>query len=642
MPFRQPKEKTLQARALTDPRPRFVSLVQAGANQTPLRSVKVDLIHVENEPMTKIAALKAEGHEVKRMLIKTGKTFPDEAAVQKFLEDGGYDASTLKATDEGFELTNEDGEFTDDVRVVEVSEDITVEVGKLVMPEADEADAETKAKDQANKAGSAITDVKVIDAKKDEGEEAGEDGTKKGEGEEDKSDEDTTLGDEDNVSTREGQMAAGIDGSLKPIRQRSKPTVEAEKEDCACGKTPCGCEGEDATKQSEADCGPDEVFMDGKCVKSEVKVGDEVFQVMTEPLTDLPVTIPAGSFEVTDKVETISGDCGPGHTMISAGGRSFCVPTGDRSPISDSSEVTAPNAGGGQDSAGPAGTTPVSGQTQRTEEDADKDGGTDEVTEGATKGDGDAGDGDAGGSGSAGADAGGSNEVKVGKANEGTIKTEAIAAKFDEFAAHFSDGMSLSEVMDDANDGFPPGLEMVILAAVMAMRNNFLAGNVEAVRQVGTDLGEVAAMLGSMFEVAERAEDRQKFIDIVSGTYAELGWPQPESEGEGGDEENAAKGTDQDDGVLATALSELTATMKSIAVGLSEVQAKQDAQAEDATDLADRVEQVETLKQTRKGADDGDAGAAANAPKESPIAGIALRGALGITQSATRSDKFGG
>lgn len=634
MAFRQPKEKTLLARALTDPRPRFVSLVTAGANQTPIRSVKVDLIHLENEPMTKIAALKAEGHEVKRMTFKTGETFTDEAAVRKFLEDGGYDASSLKATDDGFEITNGEDEFTDDVRVVEVDEDITVEVGKLVTPEVKEADAEAKAKDQANKAGSAITDVKVIDAKKDEGEDKGE-----GKGEDAAKGEGDAAGEEDNVSTREGQMAAGIDGSLKPIRQRSKPVVEAEKSGCGCGKTPCDCEGgteEEATKQTEADCGPDEVFMDGKCVKSEVKVGDELFQIMTEPLTDLPVTIPAGSFEVTDKVETISGDCGPGHTMISAGGRSFCVPTGDRTPVADSSEVTAPNAGGGQDSAGPAGTSPVSGQTQRTE-DEDSDG---KAEDGETEPQAETQDAESTNEPAEGAEPL-PTALKIEKVPEGTIKTQAIAAKFDEFAVHFSDGMSLAEVMDDANDGFPPGLEMVIFAAVMAMRNNFLAGDMSAVRQVGTDLGEVAAMLGDMFEMIERAEDRQKFIDIVSGTFAELGWPVEEPEGEDGDGQDTAKGTDQDEGVLATALSELTAAMKSIADGLGEVKAKQDAQAEAAADLTDRVEQVETLKQTRKGADDGDADVAANAPKESPIAGIALRGALGITQTATRADTFG-
>ena len=39
--FRNPRSKEVNARALTDPKPAYVSIVQAGANQAPFRSVKM-------------------------------------------------------------------------------------------------------------------------------------------------------------------------------------------------------------------------------------------------------------------------------------------------------------------------------------------------------------------------------------------------------------------------------------------------------------------------------------------------------------------------------------------------------------------------------------------------------------------------
>jgi len=585
--FRNPKKKTIDARKLTDPHPRFVSLVQAGANQTPIRSIKVDQ-SMEDDPM-KIAALKADGHEVKRITFKIGDQFADEAAVRAFLDEGGYDVSTLKATDDGFEVTNDTSEFTGESNVVKVSDDLEVEVGKLAVEESEDDDAEAKAEAQANKAGSAITGVKVTDKK----------GKKKEAGAEGEDDEDEAArkaseaaaaeaneGTDDEGEDAEGILVAGLDGSLKPIRKRAKP-AESEKDivtDEAAQK---------AEHAGDADCGPGEVLKDGKCVSTVAKVGDEAFNINLEATDVEGIVVPEMSFEVTEKVEVLSGDCGPGHTMLSVGGRTFCVPTGDRAPISQDMEVTAPNPAGGQGGAS-AGGAPVSGQVQR------EDG-----------------------------------EVVLRCVEDGVIKTESIRVKFDEFSAFFSDGKTLAEVMDDADDGFPPGLELVILAAVTAMRNSFLAGDIDAVRQAGTDLGIVAAMLGSLFESAEKAEDTQKLVDKMSGQFADLGWPQAEEEEDGqtGDE-TTSRDAGGGEAALATALSELTVTMKAIADSVGEVRKAQEDQAAASEDLTERVEAVETTKQTRKGAAEDDTAGAAIPVKKSPIADIRLRGALGITQSA--------
>lgn len=599
MAFRQPKEKRIQARSLTDPQPRFVSLVTAGANQTPIRSVKVDIVSVEEKEMTKkVMALKAEGHEIKSMVFtkSEGGKFETADDVQKFLDEGGIEGTIKEIKgDDGageFVVDNEQDEFTDDVRKIEVSEELTVFVGKLVTPEGEEVDLEAAAKARANKSGSAITKVEIVEVTETKTE-------NEDEGDEEEGDQGSAG------ATKEDQLTHGIDGSLKPVRTRTRakaePKAEANTEaaqkdgDCNCGEGESATKAGHANQMGEADCGPDEVFQDGKCVKTTAKVGDETFQVMFEPLAlsaevaGIAVTIPVGSFEVTEKVELLSGDCGPGHTLFSAGGRSFCVPTGDRSPVADNQEINAPNAAGGQGSAGFGGTTPAAGQVQRTE------------TKNTLRGD-------------------------------LEISTATIAEKFDEFSAFFSDGMTLSEVMDDANDGFPPGLDMVIMAAVMAMRNNFLVGDMDAVRQAGTDLGEVAAILGGLFETAEKSDERKKQIDALSGRFKELAFAEAE-EGTEGAEKND---TTEDQGPLAMALAGMASTMKSIADSLGEVKDVVTKNTGATEDLTDRVMTLETRRQTRKGADDGDAVNGSTVQKKSPLADIRLRGALGITNTANR------
>ena len=211
------------------------------------------------------------------------------------------------------------------------------------------------------------------------------------------------------------------------------------------------------------------------------------------------------------------------------------------------------------------------------------------------------------------------------------MATKEIAERFDEFSAHFSDGKTLGEVMDDANDGFPPGLEQVIFAAVMAMRNNFLSGDMAAVKQAGTDLGEVAAMLGGMFgETAER-EALKGWIDTLSGSvFTEaLGWPEP-SESAIKDQEDK---DNPKDSAMVEALSGIASTMKSIADQLGEVSTEVTATKVATADLTDRIKVVEDRRQTRKGAAEGDANDGSTVvPKASSELGkLTMRNQLGIT-----------
>lgn len=629
MAFREAKEKTIHARALTKPQPRFVSIVSAGANQTPIKTVKVDIVAIEEISMTtKIAALKAEGHEVKKITFKKGDTFADEAAVRSFLDEGGYAFTDIDETDNGFVVENKLDDFTDDVREVEVDDDLTVHVGKLVTPDESSVDSDDAAKAQANKAGSAITKIEPIESKKDE---PAADGTRS----------DKTL-------------LVGVDGSAKPVRKRERKRGpdEATRRGNSMGlmypkDEPVGGsdevtdeegvvdqaiteEGAKKALEETAQCGIDEVFMDGKCVKTTKVVEGQTFDLIWDKEVAKDMMVPLGSFVVpAEKVELVGGSCGNGHVAISVDGVMVCVPTGDRTPIENDKEVTAPAAGGGQNTAGFGGVSPAAGQTNRSEGDVKsivemispsmpevlktKDGRNCYVFKGKD------------------------NTRFQGQSvhtESPVVATKEIAERFDEFSAHFSDGKTLGEVMDDANDGFPPGLEQVIFAAVMAMRNNFLSGDMGAVKQAGTDLGEVAAMLGGMFgENAER-EALKGWIDDLSGQFENIGWlvaeEQPINSATKGQEN---KDTQDGTAPLAEALSGIASTMKTIADQLGEVKTEVTATKAATADLTDRVKVVEDRRQVRKGAAEGDVNDGSTVvPKVvSKLADITLKNQLGIT-----------
>lgn len=110
---RQPRARIMKAKALTAPEPEFVSQVRAGANQEPLRAVKMDtgisdvLALFETKELTmKEAVKKAQqaGHDIAQLVFKGGD-FSDRASVDAWLKEGGYS--------DGYEVTEKkDGDAT--------------------------------------------------------------------------------------------------------------------------------------------------------------------------------------------------------------------------------------------------------------------------------------------------------------------------------------------------------------------------------------------------------------------------------------------------------------------------------------------------------------------------------------------------
>jgi hypothetical protein len=91
---RNPRLRKKRVKALTDPKPEFVSLVFAGANKTPFRAMRSD---ESDHTMT----IKADTHAIARIEFDA-EQFADEAAVTAWLADGGYEGFTVAKTDTGF------------------------------------------------------------------------------------------------------------------------------------------------------------------------------------------------------------------------------------------------------------------------------------------------------------------------------------------------------------------------------------------------------------------------------------------------------------------------------------------------------------------------------------------------------------
>jgi hypothetical protein len=149
---RKPKIVQATAKALTDPRPQFVSLVESGANMTPFLAVKAD-----KPPAGDATAAKAASHEVARIVFRAEK-FADEGAVQAWLDDGGYEGYTITKAEGGFEVA---GTYTgDDVREIAM-DGMTI----FVAPRPVEAAKETPPPAEA--VASVITSVQPVAQKAD-------------------------------------------------------------------------------------------------------------------------------------------------------------------------------------------------------------------------------------------------------------------------------------------------------------------------------------------------------------------------------------------------------------------------------------------------------------------------------------------
>lgn len=164
---RNPRTRTIKARALTNPRPSFVSLVGAGANQRPFQSVKSDGTakspSIEDQEMAnQTTALKA-GYDIAALTFAAPQ-FTSLKAVQDWLDEGGY---------EGYEITEEGTTFVVANKTMAFEEGttetlegavagLTVSIGKLAEEAvAEKTDAEIEA-EAAKSNASSVQPVAIV------------------------------------------------------------------------------------------------------------------------------------------------------------------------------------------------------------------------------------------------------------------------------------------------------------------------------------------------------------------------------------------------------------------------------------------------------------------------------------------------
>lgn len=583
MAFRRAQTYEGNARALTDPKPAFVSIVQAGANQVPFNSVKMDMLDVEEigDMHERIEAMRTQGHEIVRLEFTKGDTFPDEAAVRAWLEAGGYALDGLREADHGWVLENDQDTFVEgSTSKVETPESlgVVVFVGKL-----DPAAAAEKEEGEDTHARGHVVDAEPVaqrddeqpaeetrtgkgedegegdTEKSEEDEDAGEPATEKAEGEGDEQDEETEKGEDDETAQKV---------------LRTVITYNAAHE----GGTP------KAAKDAEWDAGAErrEATVDDLMVMSAWRE-DKPREDLVKGDFKFPHHKAAGQHSVVYRALSAS-------IAVLNGGRG-----GANIPDSERSGVHRHLA-------------------KHYRDDFDEDApelASREVYE---------------------QNLAISNAVfdEAQKAAKFHIEGDEARAKFDDFMAFFSDGMTLAEVLKDGDDGLPPGFYEATNAMIVAMRNNLMSGNTGGVNAVARDFGSLVVALANTFsfEDAERAERAQKMIDLF-----QEGLPSEER-----DDEEAEQAEDAGDNPVLKAIGELADTVKenqtktdaAIAEVQQQVAATNKRVDEAEAGLTERVKTLEDRRQTRKGADAEGEGESPP-PKESPLAGIRTRGLLGIS-----------
>jgi hypothetical protein len=166
---------------MTDPKPNFVSVVKAGANQTPFRAVRIELS--EDTQMPKDVTTSDEspiirsdsfpvpaGFEIAAFRFDKD-AFPSEGDVKKWLEDGGYTDTEIRSEDGAFVVENTTVEFSEGAtqKIESHINGLTVFVGS-VKGEQDPAQ-KTEHEDaaaRAAEAGSGVIPVAPLASKKDE------------------------------------------------------------------------------------------------------------------------------------------------------------------------------------------------------------------------------------------------------------------------------------------------------------------------------------------------------------------------------------------------------------------------------------------------------------------------------------------
>lgn len=173
---RSPRARIMTAKALTSPEPEFVSQVRAGANQEPLRVVKMDMSTVEEivalfeakEISMKDAVKKAKaaGLDIIQLVFRGGD-FPDRASVDAWLKEGGYESGyeVTEKTDNGvteFTVASTVTKFKAGTsrKVKGQADGLTVFVGEVEGEVAVEKTSEEQTEEEVAAKGSAITSAK--------------------------------------------------------------------------------------------------------------------------------------------------------------------------------------------------------------------------------------------------------------------------------------------------------------------------------------------------------------------------------------------------------------------------------------------------------------------------------------------------
>ena len=587
MTFRKVTSRVMEVRALTDPKPAFVSIVKAGANQVPFRSVKSDDAPEESNMSERIEAMHGQGYEVARIEFALGETFDTVEAVKAWLDDGGYAYGEVVQRDESFEVENAESTFEEGsvVQIDAGDTSVTIWVGKL------DAESIEKAEAAGDDPHGKVTDAQVVDRKGDD-EPAEETRTGKGGDESAGEKADSEADSEDGA---EGAEAAakdedGVNGHADTDEDGATAAKDETAEEDAV-KTVIGFAA--AHKGGTPAAGKDAAWDAG--VEKKAADADDLF-VMSAWREDKPkADLKKGDFKfphhkAAGKHAVVFRALSAGVAVLNGGRGGAAIPSNERKGVynhlakhyRDDFDETPPEL---------ASREVYEGNLAISEGVADV------------------------------------LERKV------SYMDEETALRFDDWVAHFSDALTLGGVLADAEDGIPLGFGEAIQSMIVAMRNNLLVGDEEGARRAAEDFGDlvvalVAAMASVQDDDARRDEVAKRATDLFISRLAK------QDEGAAPEAKATTKtgSDDEEDNPVLTAIAALAATVddnqKRTDGAIHEV--KQQVEATEAG-LAERVEKLEDERQARRSADATDEDGSPEPAKKGPIEGLALRGALGIS-----------
>jgi hypothetical protein len=148
---RQPRKTAIKANALTNARPRRVSVCRAGANQTPLNAAKSESVVVEKKELDNmLTSMKAQGFDIAGVAFSGDQW--NRSAVDGWMTAGGYTGYSIDGTDGAFTVKSDTiGEDAEgERRTVKTEDGIAITLFKAAVADATgEPAADTPAIDGA-------------------------------------------------------------------------------------------------------------------------------------------------------------------------------------------------------------------------------------------------------------------------------------------------------------------------------------------------------------------------------------------------------------------------------------------------------------------------------------------------------------